>query len=933
MDSGAHFHRCDFQVHTPRDPQWHGPRPTTADERRAFAERFVAACREKGLQAVAITDHHDLALFPAIKQAAQNEKDAAGDPLPEEERLVVFPGMELTLGVPCQALLILDADFDVSLLSQVPRILGITAAPEDNPTHAEVQVLEAHTDLRELAKLLNGHDFLRHRYILLPNVTDGGHKTLIRAGFNAHYANMPCVGGYADGDVSTYGTGFRRITNGEDPNYGSRKIGIFQTSDSRRDDFTTLGETSTWVKWAQPTAEALRQACLARDTRIFHEPPRIPPLIIRRLHVSNSKFLGPTDLELNEQFNCLIGGRGTGKSTVLEYLRWALCDQPPDLSETEDVPDFQARRAQLIANTLAPYDGVVTVRFELNGVPHAVRRKASPPQLLIKIGDEEFRECSEQEIRTLLPVQAYSQKQLSSVGVRDDELLRLIHSPIKAKLAEFRREEVRTLELLRAAAESRHAKRNVGIQIARESLELQSLEQQLKKLRESLKGVSEGDQNILNEHTGYEAEQEVVSFVDSRLEAMRAAAGELRREIELAAFAMDADPENATPNAELLARLIAAYATVHSSALSNLDTLEQQLRDGPGVSDLTTRRGEWQALDDQHSASYEQAKSGATTQQSMLQQMNDTEARRKRLSTSIANRKDELARLGDPETGFANRLAEWKALSDRRSASLDGQCSSLTSMSDQRIRATLDKGTDTSAIGERILELLTGTRIRTKKVEDLCEYLAAHEEGMATWFAVSDELWNLVYVDADATSEAELPDAPILTRCGFTAGDLLKIARKLRFEQWVTIALTGLGDVPVFEYQLAEGDFIPFRNASAGQQATALLHVLLKQEGPPLLIDQLEEDIDNQVVLEIVSAIWEAKSNRQLIFSSHNANVVVNGDADLVVICEYRNAGDHSGGRIEKTGAIDVTAIRSAITRIMEGGEEAFKLRQKKYGF
>ena len=87
MDSGAHFHRCDFQVHTPRDPQWHGPRPTTADERRVFAERFVAACREKGLQAVAITDHHDLALFPAIKQAAQNEKDAAGDPLPEEVSL------------------------------------------------------------------------------------------------------------------------------------------------------------------------------------------------------------------------------------------------------------------------------------------------------------------------------------------------------------------------------------------------------------------------------------------------------------------------------------------------------------------------------------------------------------------------------------------------------------------------------------------------------------------------------------------------------------------------------------------------------------------------------------------------------------------------------------------------------------------------------
>jgi hypothetical protein len=93
MDKGAHFYKADLQVHTPRDINWQGDRPA-AQDRPEFAREFVAACRGKGLQAVAITDHHDLAFFKFIRDAAQSETDAKGKPLPVAERLVVFPGME-----------------------------------------------------------------------------------------------------------------------------------------------------------------------------------------------------------------------------------------------------------------------------------------------------------------------------------------------------------------------------------------------------------------------------------------------------------------------------------------------------------------------------------------------------------------------------------------------------------------------------------------------------------------------------------------------------------------------------------------------------------------------------------------------------------------------------------------------------------------------
>ena len=60
---------------------------------------------------------------------------------------------------------------------------------------------------------------------------------------------------------------------------------------------------------------------------------------------------------------------------------------------------------------------------------------------------------------------------------------------------------------------------------------------------------------------------------------------------------------------------------------------------------------------------------------------------------------------------------------------------------------------------------------------------------------------------------------------------------------------------------------------------------------------------------------------------------MVNGDAELVACCDYRTQGDHSGGRIKISGAIDIKAVRDEITAVMEGGEKAFKLRKAKYGF
>ena len=139
--------------------------------------------------------------------------------------------------------------------------------------------------------------------------------------------------------------------------------------------------------------------------------------------------------------------------------------------------------------------------------------------------------------------------------------------------------------------------------------------------------------------------------------------------------------------------------------------------------------------------------------------------------------------------------------------------------------------------------------------------------------------------------------------------------------------------MPVFEYKAAPNTYIPFENASAGQQATALLTALLNQGGEPLLIDQPEDDLDNTDPFKVVERLWRAKERRQLIFTSHNANLVVNGDAEFIVHCDYLTQLDRSKGRIALEGAIDSPHVCEAIKKAMEGGERAFRLRQQKYGF
>jgi len=781
---------------------------------------------------------------------------------------------------------------------------------------------------RDLEEKLNAQKWLRGKFIIFPNVTEKGHKTLLRDGFAKHYQEMPCVGGYVDGNyLEKTSEGKRNILEGRQQNNGYQPIAVIQTSDSRSRSHASLGSSSTYIKWSEPTAEALRQACLARGSRICLIEPVLPSLWITSFTVTNSKFLGRVDLDWNQQYNAIIGGRGTGKSTILEYLRWGLCDQPID-GDASDI--VQTRRKSLIDNTLQKFDGEVQVEFLLNDVRHIVKRNSKKQEISLRIGDGTFVATTEQQVRRLLPIQAYSQKQLSSVGVRIDELRRFVELPIEKELEEIS-SGIRDVETkLRSTYGNLTRLREVDAEVQKNDVEIQSQNEQLATLRNGLKGLSDEDQKTIAKKATFDVEESLIQNLVNDLDTAKSHVDVLASALENSNSHEDTDV--ALVNTELVERIRNEFAKKKTEIAQLVEQLAKLFE--PASRTAIDRELEaWKKAKTDFETEYAAAKARAKVNRDQLDQIRKIEIRVAELRKQQTEKRNAANALGDPKADYAKLRENWKSLLTQRAQSIRAQCSQFTSLSDGLIRAEIENVINSQHLTQKLKAAFAGMNVREDKLEKICQLLAKSADPIAEWNRVLAELEQLVLHGGKA--ETPMPDTPILNKCNFIDNERTRIANQLKPDKWLDLSVSQLQFNPTFSYCTSQSkeEYIEFKDASAGQQATALFTVLLNQEGAPLIIDQPEDDIDSKLVKEIIEKIWKAKGKRQLIFASHNANFVVNGDAELVICCDYIKAGDQTQGTIKAAGAIDNTIIREEITLVTEGGREAFKLRKDMYGF
>ncbi len=146
-------------------------------------------------------------------------------------------------------------------------------------------------------------------------------------------------------------------------------------------------------------------------------------------------------------------------------------------------------------------------------------------------------------------------------------------------------------------------------------------------------------------------------------------------------------------------------------------------------------------------------------------------------------------------------------------------------------------------------------------------------------------------------------------------------------ESMINLALWFPGDNLKVTFSTDGGNPQQIEQGSPGQKTAALLAFILSYGNEPLLLDQPEDDLDNKLIYNlIVKQLRETKNKRQVIVVTHNANVVVNGDAEMVLPLEI--AGGET--RVRQAASIQESEVRQAICNILEGGQQAFEQRYKR---
>jgi hypothetical protein len=143
-----------------------------------------------------------------------------------------------------------------------------------------------------------------------------------------------------------------------------------------------------------------------------------------------------------------------------------------------------------------------------------------------------------------------------------------------------------------------------------------------------------------------------------------------------------------------------------------------------------------------------------------------------------------------------------------------------------------------------------------------------------------------------------------------------------------TAIAENLADLLCFQVPSARAIYYEGKSIDAlslGQRATALLQLLMSVEGHPLfIIDQPEDDLDNETIFRnVVEPLLTKKRKAQFIVATHNPNIPVLGDTELVHACRP--------GEPPQGGSLDSSITRDAIVSIMEGGQRAFDKRQQVY--
>lgn len=916
---GSNWWAFDFHNHTPASSDYN------VQEINLTPRDWLLSYMRKQIDCVVITDHNTGAWIDKLKDEL-NLMHSENPQHPDFRNLTLFPGVELTTSDGIHIIAIYDP---IEGTAKIERLIGLAKYNNDRFNAQGICNEGASTICDHIhstgglvviahAEEINGlfHGVIEQSGTFSPKNSSRTVEQILNKAdaIEIHDKSKPAYNHFRDKIEG------RAVVNG---------------SDAHRTQH--VGRRNVWLKMTKPNLDGLKLAFLDPSTCITSESmlPQKPLFRILSLNVKQLQLRRQSlDIEFNPWFNAIIGGRGSGKSTLLETLRLVL-SREDDLKELGDSKNSDVVRAfERFKGDDANGKGMVKADTELT----AIVEKFDPSTNLIDTyqycwnasglsvkskntyGQWVDTNLSLQQASKNFPTKIFSQKQVFELAERPSALLTYIDSTDEVNYSEWK-EQNRVIS--NALKELRQEEATLLTKISKKS----QLETQL---RETSRKVQVYQQSTVAQHFNtYQHNQKSQDLIQEFVTSLETPILNLRRNIS-----------NENPYENLnLAQIDLQHPQIEELKQDCLNLTEELASKFDSIKALLN---EMEQLILSHKESDKFKAITFTINENIQDYRNQVELLRQqgintaqdaeRVSREKILIEQELLKIADAELElqhirlsilkkFAELNVHRRALTNRRRIFVN---SIITP--DTNIRITISGQADIEQSEEsfrNVLRLQNGTfqdvvlntDEQTKKKYGLLERLVAKDIVNPTHKRVKDLKISILERDREILGVN-------------LHGKFLTAINKLSFDDDNNILTWFPEDLVKIEFRRNSNDrYQSLDRASSGQKTSSILSFLLAHGNEPLLLDQPEDDLDNALISElVVSQIRRNKTKRQIIIVTHNPNLVVNGDAELVLPMEFIN------GQIQQNnaGGLQEREVREKICAIMEGGREAFRQRYKR---
>ena len=611
----------------------------------------------------------------------------------------------------------------------------------------------------------------------------------------------------------------------------------------------------------------------------------------KHLHISGG-FLDGFDFDFSEKLNCIIGSRGAGKTTILEFLRYAMNVQPLNTSA-------QKQLQAIVECNLGGGRIEVTVETA-DKVTYIISRKAGEaPQVLF--GD---RNPSGMVLEpAMFPLDVFSQNEIEKNASQGAYQMALLESFNMAALSELNGKIIRCRREL-----DRNAANLLPLQERDRELvaELNAMPGVKKHLDEFDMVGEEGDAELTHAHhmkdiRGLEARyienaEKNISDSESRFNSLR---NFLADHMKWSGVGNLEDGENSDLIERAREELSEQNEILNRYVQEYLDSVRERFLALTDIKNELAIRHQKQEME--YDTLIEKSREDQQRAAERRKVANEYE------KLLVAEKEHERIRTSIRETIDARNVLkqELYVLLNERFKIRSEIAERINEKLNPDIRVTVNQFANKEKYVELIENGLKGTHMHYRKVaaslanifpEDLVRMIVDNNQQTLT----EEALLN--------PEQAAIVTTTLKNPQFLSALEVVDIPDRVKIE---------LND---------RGKFKPTECLSTGQKCNAILPILLLESERPLLIDQPEDNLDNEFVHSfVVENIKRVKEHRQLIFVTHNPNIPVLGDAESVLVVE----SDGSYGHLRCAGSVD--DCKSDIINLLEGGREAFKERQERY--